>query len=74
VCTDVLDALDKLIPAGVWRHDRVDARAGRSMLRRYHDADRIADDYFTVAPLATGVSGMTMASRPSVSDAASIIP
>lgn len=47
---------------------------GRSMLRRDHDADRIADDYFTVAPLATGVSGMTMASRPSVSDAASIIP
>jgi secondary thiamine-phosphate synthase enzyme len=24
VCVDVLDALDKLIPAGVWRHDRVD--------------------------------------------------
>ena len=24
VCTDVLDALDKLIPEGVWRHDRVD--------------------------------------------------
>ncbi|MFI5366897.1 MAG: secondary thiamine-phosphate synthase enzyme YjbQ [Candidatus Binatia bacterium] len=27
VCTDVLDALDKLIPAGVWRHDRVDGNA-----------------------------------------------
>ena len=27
VCTDVLDALDRLIPAGVWRHDRVDANA-----------------------------------------------
>lgn len=24
VCTDVLDALDKLIPPGAWRHDRVD--------------------------------------------------
>jgi len=24
VCTDVLDALDKLIPQGAWRHDRVD--------------------------------------------------
>jgi secondary thiamine-phosphate synthase enzyme len=27
VCTDVLDALDKMIPAGVWRHDRVDGNA-----------------------------------------------
>jgi len=27
VCTDVLDALDRLIPAGIWRHDRVDANA-----------------------------------------------
>ena len=27
VCVDVLDALDKLIPAGVWRHDRVDGNA-----------------------------------------------
>ncbi len=27
VCTDVLDALDKLIPQGVWRHDRVDNNA-----------------------------------------------
>lgn len=24
VCVDVLDCLDRLIPAGVWRHDRVD--------------------------------------------------
>jgi len=24
VCTDVLDALDKLIPQGAWRHDRID--------------------------------------------------
>jgi secondary thiamine-phosphate synthase enzyme len=24
VCTDTLDALDKLVPQGVWRHDRVD--------------------------------------------------
>ena len=24
VCIDVLDALDKLIPQGTWRHDRVD--------------------------------------------------
>ncbi len=24
---DVLDALDKMIPAGVWRHDRVDGNA-----------------------------------------------
>lgn len=27
VCVDVLDALDKLIPDGVWRHDRVDGNA-----------------------------------------------
>jgi secondary thiamine-phosphate synthase enzyme len=27
VCEDVLDALDKLIPEGVWRHDRVDNNA-----------------------------------------------
>jgi secondary thiamine-phosphate synthase enzyme len=27
VCEDVLDALDKLIPQGVWRHDRVDNNA-----------------------------------------------
>ncbi len=24
VCADLLDALDRLIPAGIWRHDRVD--------------------------------------------------
>ena len=23
VCVDVLDALDRLIPAGIWRHDKV---------------------------------------------------
>jgi len=27
VCADLLDALDKLIPGGVWRHDRVDGNA-----------------------------------------------
>jgi secondary thiamine-phosphate synthase enzyme len=27
VCIDVLDALDRLIPAGRWRHDRVDGNA-----------------------------------------------
>ncbi len=27
VCVDVLDALDKLIPQGVWQHDRVDNNA-----------------------------------------------
>src|SRR5262249_10341549 len=27
VCVDVLDALDRLIPPGVWRHDRVDGNA-----------------------------------------------
>jgi secondary thiamine-phosphate synthase enzyme len=27
ICTDVLDALDRLIPAGIWRHDRVDGNA-----------------------------------------------
>jgi secondary thiamine-phosphate synthase enzyme len=27
VCVDVLDALDKLVPAGGWRHDRVDGNA-----------------------------------------------
>jgi secondary thiamine-phosphate synthase enzyme len=24
LCTDLLDALDKLVPEGVWKHDRVD--------------------------------------------------
>jgi secondary thiamine-phosphate synthase enzyme len=24
LCPDLLDALDRLVPAGVWRHDRVD--------------------------------------------------
>ena len=24
LCTDVLDALERQIPAGVWRHDRID--------------------------------------------------
>lgn len=27
VCVDTLDALDRLIPAGKWRHDRVDGNA-----------------------------------------------
>jgi len=27
VCEDVLDALNKLIPEGIWRHDRVDNNA-----------------------------------------------
>ena len=27
VCVDVLDALDGLVPAGRWRHDRVDGNA-----------------------------------------------
>jgi secondary thiamine-phosphate synthase enzyme len=27
VCVDLLDALDKLVPAGIWRHDRVDGNA-----------------------------------------------
>ena len=27
VCVDVLDCLDRLIPAGVWRHDPVDGNA-----------------------------------------------
>jgi secondary thiamine-phosphate synthase enzyme len=27
VCVDLLDALDRLVPAGVWRHDRVDGNA-----------------------------------------------
>jgi secondary thiamine-phosphate synthase enzyme len=27
ICLDVLDALDRLIPAGEWRHDRVDGNA-----------------------------------------------
>ncbi len=27
VCIDVLDLLDRLVPAGVWRHDRVDGNA-----------------------------------------------
>jgi len=27
ICLDLLDALNKLIPAGIWRHDRVDGNA-----------------------------------------------
>ena len=27
VCVDTLDALDKLVPAGIWRHDQVDGNA-----------------------------------------------
>ena len=27
VCVDTLDSLDRLIPAGIWRHDRVDGNA-----------------------------------------------
>jgi len=27
VCDDILDALGKLVPQGVWRHDRVDGNA-----------------------------------------------
>jgi secondary thiamine-phosphate synthase enzyme len=27
VCVDTLDALDRLIPAGKWRHDRIDGNA-----------------------------------------------
>ena len=27
VCVDVLEALDRLVPAGIWRHDRVDGNA-----------------------------------------------
>jgi secondary thiamine-phosphate synthase enzyme len=27
ICLDLLDALSKLIPSGIWRHDRVDGNA-----------------------------------------------
>ena len=27
ICIDLLEALDRLIPAGIWRHDRVDGNA-----------------------------------------------
>ena len=27
VCVDVLEALDRLVPDGIWRHDRVDGNA-----------------------------------------------
>jgi secondary thiamine-phosphate synthase enzyme len=27
VCTDLLDLLDRVVPAGIWRHDRVDGNA-----------------------------------------------
>jgi secondary thiamine-phosphate synthase enzyme len=27
ICDDVLNALDKLIPEGVWKHDRIDGNA-----------------------------------------------
>ncbi|MFI5398974.1 MAG: secondary thiamine-phosphate synthase enzyme YjbQ [Candidatus Binatia bacterium] len=27
VCEDILEALDKLVPDGIWRHDRVDNNA-----------------------------------------------
>ena len=27
ICLDLIDALNKLIPAGIWRHDRIDGNA-----------------------------------------------
>ena len=27
ICLDILDALNKLIPSGIWRHDKVDGNA-----------------------------------------------
>ena len=27
ICLDLIDALNKLIPSGVWRHDRIDGNA-----------------------------------------------
>ncbi len=27
ICTDLLDALNKLIPSGIWLHDRIDGNA-----------------------------------------------
>ena len=27
ICLDLIDALDKLIPRGIWRHDRIDGNA-----------------------------------------------
>ncbi|MBI2653336.1 YjbQ family protein [Candidatus Woesearchaeota archaeon] len=27
VCLDILDALNKLVPAGIWRHDKIDSNA-----------------------------------------------
>jgi len=27
ICVDLLEALDRLVPAGIWRHDRVDGNA-----------------------------------------------
>ena len=27
ICLDLIDALNKLIPSGIWRHDRVDGNA-----------------------------------------------
>ena len=27
ICLDLIDALNKLVPSGVWRHDRVDGNA-----------------------------------------------
>ena len=27
ICLDLLDALNKLIPSGIWRHDRIDSNA-----------------------------------------------
>ncbi len=30
LCDDLLDALDRLVPEGQWRHDRIDATAPRT--------------------------------------------
>ncbi|MBI1935192.1 YjbQ family protein [Candidatus Woesearchaeota archaeon] len=27
ICLDMIDALNKLVPAGIWRHDRIDGNA-----------------------------------------------
>ena len=57
VCVDTLDALDRLIPAGVWRHDKVDGNAPPTSRRRFSAPGK-------PSPCATG-SSASAAGRPS---------
>src|SRR5205823_5372959 len=61
VCVDVLDCLDRLIPAGVWRHDRVDGVARR-------ERDDLAAAAASGAPLSQAAPDVLGADLQGVAD------